>query len=1857
MGIFSNYTFALQLSYSLPFKKKQEIRRLITNHDGTISYIINRKTHFLVVDQNEDYLDSYKGRTADKLAIPVVSVDFIHACNEKQAFLNHQEFLVSVKLSPELFAQGKVVVPKVSFQEKSKYSAFDLNKIPVWTDNDRHNDTFQSRYKVLKLVLLKNDSGSKEKKFAGIELQQGETENLSFRVYVHRKIIKYEKEDENINLRNAHCQEIKEYRYCPNLDQAIQLYSHLYNLHTKSPYHMQKCWTRLPICIGSERANEVLNYFQSETTDTILSEDVASLTQYLWAEAVGELDEILSSSVEEITNENIASAEGILLKLKTCLSENRYDQISNLSQQFYSLIPHKNDDITIDSFRLISDKQDLCQLIRDIINVSELTDWKMDSSINAKYKALKCDIQNLEENSHEFKSIKNYTLSSWKGEPTTIKINRIFSLSRQSEERLFTLDIGNKKLLFHASHVANFVGILSRGLLMPRIVVSSHGGKRSDVGHLGSGIYFADSLNTSLQFTDVGKMSGNRMMIISEVALGKSKEYTNKQTELKSPPQGYDSVIGIAETEQQSSMYKAILAIYENNEYAIFDEKQQKLRYLVEFNLASDPKTTSTLKLNYPETLQEQPAPSHLFLDNSAEIDITKLLNGTAKRVSEAGLKTSNDISIPLTDVHFRAKLLDLAAEVVVLQCYFNKSSQPIEAKYVFPLDDRAAVCGFEAFINNKHIIGQVKEKEKAHKEYEAAVARKDGAYLMDEESPDIFTVSVGNLPPNSKVLIKITYVTELSMEGDCFDFFLPSNLAPWKKQEALSNVTQDAVSTVKINEVKSVNATVQVRVEMPFEIRSISSPTHQIRQKTTATKAVVETGQMTKFDDGFRLLIRLAEIHVPRMWVEKYPDTDSQACMLTFYPEFDVTENPRPEIIIALDMSNSMKQCLMDTQKIAALILTNLPPECRFNIVVFGSAHNELFPMHQEVSKESVNMAIKFIGSLSASWGNSNFYHVIDNFTHIVKELKANSVSNVFLISDGHFGDENSITAILRRDKIDNLRLFTFSTGDTSNRYFMRTLAKIGAGYHEHFDTKFRSKWQQKIQNQIYKASQPTLTSVAVHWQQFDDNPQQLMQAPADIVSLFNGSRQVIYGFVSNCTQATLEASIGEIQISTVVSTSELCITTGRILHQLTARALIRDYDDGVYNIKRTTHEAFKIDRKEDIIKISQRYSIVSPFTSFVAIEDRSQDQSDRRESFDLSKLIRLEDIDDLSYVGWSGKTEDDNKDGMISGKKSGIGDSRQSSRTRENVIRCYTPSSFPSSCASTSSDEFSTNSESNYSIISETELPEFSDPEVTIDVINKDAEEEDEIEEEEAAYCCGIDEDEENDDDLCNEYILEAKEDECEPEICMAFSSKAIDDSEEGEMLALPKKKEFYAAAGKHFKIIPTMKKKALSKKKMDRRTEKVLEDQFRNFFDPSTSSKHLSTRTPEKLERAIVGSSENFSMEEQTYTAEIKDERTQKLSIGMKQTRGALDSSIEAISSFNSNSPRTAQDGLQAGKLIRKFRSLATLRRMEESTIPPPPSSLGPTPTLRSQHFRISKSRIASGPPPAQASQPCPPPPLPGSSASELSPPRSYSQSKTNEELLVQQIQKPKPSSSIEINKHKAKIEYQYASINGAKEDIAEIEPNRAANLGSLATSAKALKGFLRVGRQTNGFLSRTNFNSLGASADDYSNLAKEETLDDDKKVEYRQMKFRNSKALAKTYKSANTKDNLVDEPENPKEMKNLTYINCRELMMFQVLDGYWEVTPEIAAIIRISVEKLFRLLTEAGIYSLGSKACKDIVRMVFTKIVIVILGKIAQLQESLARATKWLVFMDKKYPSLLYRFELGSNWECVARKCQL
>lgn len=48
--------------------------------------------------------------------------------------------------------------------------------------------------------------------------------------------------------------------------------------------------------------------------------------------------------------------------------------------------------------------------------------------------------------------------------------------------------------------------------------------------------------------------------------------------------------------------------------------------------------------------------------------------------------------------------------------------------------------------------------------------------------------------------------------------------------------------------------------------------------------------------------------------------------------------------------------------------------------------------------------------------------------------------------------------------------------------------------------------------------------------------------------MSLFSGSRQVVYGFVPHCKQAALQARIGSKEVETMVSTSDLGMTKGKV-------------------------------------------------------------------------------------------------------------------------------------------------------------------------------------------------------------------------------------------------------------------------------------------------------------------------------------------------------------------------------------------------------------------------------------------------------------------------------------------------------------------------------------------------------------------------------------------------------------------------------------------------------------------------------------------------------------------------------------
>ncbi|XP_039478325.1 von Willebrand factor A domain-containing protein 5A-like [Oreochromis aureus] len=153
-------------------------------------------------------------------------------------------------------------------------------------------------------------------------------------------------------------------------------------------------------------------------------------------------------------------------------------------------------------------------------------------------------------------------------------------------------------------------------------------------------------------------------------------------------------------------------------------------------------------------------------------------------RVCKAVLKAKDGYfeEFPLKSTEVELEVRDHVATVVSTLNYENKEDKPLEAVFVFPLPGDAAVCHFSAQTGQTQIVAEVKEKQEAREEYDDALSSGQQAFLLEEsdESPDIFSLSVGSLPPGESASIRLEYVTELAVQADDgLRFCLPAVLNP----------------------------------------------------------------------------------------------------------------------------------------------------------------------------------------------------------------------------------------------------------------------------------------------------------------------------------------------------------------------------------------------------------------------------------------------------------------------------------------------------------------------------------------------------------------------------------------------------------------------------------------------------------------------------------------------------------------------------------------------------------------------------------------------------------------------------------------------------------------------------------------------------------------------------------------------------------------------------------------------------------------------------------------------------------------------------------------------------------------------
>jgi len=465
-----------------------------------------------------------------------------------------------------------------------------MGDVTVYRVSDPAQPKFPEDFQVVKKAVLQvTDIKNNNNKYYAIELHEGKGK---YRVFTH-----YGRTDDLDSNPNAGA---RENRYVSSLAEAEGLYGKIYKEKT-SPRKGYKELSLASSKIGSAKSvGQSVGHVDDKTLQKIatkqdapkakpvitIASEVQDLVSYLYSEATNALTSTINASITAngietplgvLTIGQIDKGQTVLDQLAALFGQKKKssDDLADLSGQFYTLIPHKFGRTreaalaaVIDTADKINDKNDTLQLMRDMLNVNGKTNVLVNPEIESKYQALKCVIEPVSVS--KAKEIKDYVEKSVVRSYSKVKVKNIWQLRRGDEHNTYAKEIGNEKLLFHGSSAKNWVGILSRGILLPKVVVTL-GVSRTDAGWLGSGIYFGNAACTAAGYARAGR-KGTSFLTVAQVALGKVKDYSKITYGLSEPPSGFHSCHGVRGTQ------------FADDEFVVYKQNQHKMEYLVEFS-------------------------------------------------------------------------------------------------------------------------------------------------------------------------------------------------------------------------------------------------------------------------------------------------------------------------------------------------------------------------------------------------------------------------------------------------------------------------------------------------------------------------------------------------------------------------------------------------------------------------------------------------------------------------------------------------------------------------------------------------------------------------------------------------------------------------------------------------------------------------------------------------------------------------------------------------------------------------------------------------------------------------------------------------------------------------------------------------------------------------------------------------------------------------------------------------------------------------------------------------------------------------------------------------------------------------
>jgi Ca-activated chloride channel family protein len=455
---------------------------------------------------------------------------------------------------------------------------------------------------------------------------------------------------------------------------------------------------------------------------------------------------------------------------------------------------------------------------------------------------------------------------------------------------------------------------------------------------------------------------------------------------------------------------------------------------------------------------------------------------------------------------------MQVAVEVVgpiartrIEQSFENPGDGWIEGLYVFPLPDNSAVDRLTLRIGERWIEGEIREREQARQEYEAARAEGRRASLLEQQRPNLFATAVANIGPHETVDVIIEYQHTLRWDAGRFELRLPLVVAPRYLPGGLVDEDEAAILAEPARPDPSASAApaaadpapaprlapgslaplalLRVELDGGLPVRAIESPTHRIAPSSSSQGPAIE--QWVAADRDFVLTWQPEASSEPRVAIFREAGAVDEALLVMLIPPTLAAKGGRGsgerldrEVIFVIDTSGSMGgSSIREARRALELALDRLEERDHFNVIAFSSTFHTLFSHSERADPHSLDRARRFVRSLEAGGGTEMLPALKRALRDDGRDV---GLRQVIFATDGAIGNEGELFEAIESG-LGRSRLFTVGIGSAPNAYFLERAAKFGRGSFTYVAT--GADVAPRMEALFAKLERPLLSDLELDW------------------------------------------------------------------------------------------------------------------------------------------------------------------------------------------------------------------------------------------------------------------------------------------------------------------------------------------------------------------------------------------------------------------------------------------------------------------------------------------------------------------------------------------------------------------------------------------------------------------------------------------------------------------------------------------------------------------------------------------------------------------------------------------------------